>query len=304
MVGDIRAHNGTGVTPPGSVGPGGARAHQSHRATVRYLKSGWQAAQVAVMLRRMQVLTPRRDERPRATTIAAVAARAVVAGAMLVAAVAVAWLDLASPLLRTFEMPDRPTAGETLVGVIVWAAALGLPAVLFIVGAVRLFDVTERLAWLRRRSASSDALATRLGDGYVVSDTVRLPDGSVIPRIVLGPHGLAVLEFAPPRAATRHRDGRWEVRLRDGRWVAMENPLDRASRDAERVRRWFAADDRDFVLKVHAALVAPDVSLRRTPTCAVITGDQIPAWIGSLPAQRTLTPGRRDRIARILAERI
>ena len=32
-----------------------------------------------------------------------------------------------------------------------------------------------------------------------------------------------------------------------GRWVHMENPLERAARDAERVRRWFGGTERDYV---------------------------------------------------------
>jgi len=252
----------------------------------------------------MQILTPRRAGRLRPATPAGVVAHAAVAGAMLVAAIAVAWLDLATPLLRTLQIPVRPTVAEAAVAVVAWAATLGLPVVLLVVGTVRLLDVAGGLAGLHRQAGPSGALAAQLGDGYVVCEAVRLPDGSTIPRIVLGPHGLAVLEVAPLRSATRHRDGRWELRLGDGRWVAMENPLDRTSRDAERVRRWCAADDRDFVVRVHAALVVPDASIQRTPTCAVIAADQIPAWIGSLPAQRTLTPGRRARLARMLVERI
>jgi len=280
------------------------RVAPAHRVAAHHPKSGCRTGSIAIILGRMQILTPRRDDRLRATTPAGVATHTAVAGSMLVAAVAVAWLDLATPLLRTLQIPVRPTVAEAVVAVVAWAAALGLPAVLLVVGAVRLLDVADGLTGLHRQAGPNGALAAQLGDGYVVCEAVRLPDGSAIPRIVLGPHGLAVLEVTPPRSATRHRDGRWELRLRDGRWVAMENPLDRTSRDAERVRRWCAADDRDFVVRVHAALVVPDASIQRTPTCAVIAADQIPSWIGSLPAQRTLTPGRRARLARMLVERI
>jgi hypothetical protein len=107
---------------------------------------------------------------------------------------------------------------------------------------------------------------------------------------------VAVFEELPPRAASRHTGGRWEVRLTNGRWVPLENPLDRAARDADRVRRWLADDDRDFLVKVYAAVVGEDGTVPRTPTCAVITRDQIPAFLASLPPQRTLTPSRLERI--------
>lgn len=251
----------------------------------------------------VHVLTPRRDPRITAGTSAATTIRALSGGLLLVTGVGVGWLDLATPILGTIELSARQTAIPTIAGVAGWFGAVVLPFTLVAIGAVRLRDVVDRSA-ARRGSRSRTGLAARLGDGFVVSDRVRLPDGTVVPRIVLGPHGLAILETAPPPEVTRHRDGRWEARLRDGGWVPIENPLDRASRDADRVRAWFASDDRDFVLKVHAALVAPDAALRRTPTCAVITDGQIPAWLGSLPAQRTLTPNRRSRIARFLLEGI
>ncbi len=76
----------------------------------------------------------------------------------------------------------------------------------------------------------------------------------------------------------------------------MESPLDRAARDAERVRRWFAHDDQDFLVKVYAAVIAPDTTLPRTPSCAVITKTQIAAWLASLPPQRSLTESRRARL--------
>jgi len=84
--------------------------------------------------------------------------------------------------------------------------------------------------------------------------------------------------------------------MTDGRWVPVENPLDRATRDAERVRRWLATDDRDFVIKVYAAAIGSEATVPRTPSCAVITREQIPAFLASLPAQRTLTPTRLQRI--------
>ena len=123
---------------------------------------------------------------------------------------------------------------------------------------------------------------------------VRLPDGRVVPEVVMGPFGVAVIEELPPPHASRHQNGHWEIRHRGGAWVPVENPLDRASRDAERLRRWLADDDRDHVVKVYAAVVAPDGNVARSPTCAVVAPDELAGWIASLPAQRTLN---EDRLA-------
>ncbi|HEY6057890.1 MAG TPA: hypothetical protein VIV06_07645, partial [Candidatus Limnocylindrales bacterium] len=109
-----------------------------------------------------------------------------------------------------------------------------------------------------------------------------------------------VFEPLPPAAITRHSAGRWEVRTTSGRWLPLENPLERAARDAERVRRWIGAMDADYVVKVHAAVIAPDASLPRTPTCAVVTRDDIPAFLSSLPPQRSLTETRRQRLIELV----
>ena len=88
----------------------------------------------------------------------------------------------------------------------------------------------------------------------------------------------------------------WELRTRAG-WIPIENPLERAARDAERVRHWLSDDDRDFLVKAYAAVVIrPGASLERTATCAVLTADQVPDYIASLPAQRTLTASRLDGV--------
>ena len=69
-----------------------------------------------------------------------------------------------------------------------------------------------------------------------------------------------------------------------------------AARDAERVRRWLGHDDADFVVKVYAAVVGPAPTVDRTAGCAVLTPDQLGSWIAALPAQRSLTTGRRELI--------
>ena len=68
----------------------------------------------------------------------------------------------------------------------------------------------------------------------------------------------------------------------------IEAPLDRASRDAERVRGWLASDDRDFVVRVYAAIVTDDKTVDRTPACAVVAPAELAGWIAALPPQRGL----------------
>ena len=80
----------------------------------------------------------------------------------------------------------------------------------------------------------------------------------------------------------------------------MENPLDRAARTADSVRHWLGTDDRDFVVKVHVAVITPDTSLPRTRSCAVIARDQVPAYLASLPAQRSFTTERRAQVFELL----
>ena len=70
----------------------------------------------------------------------------------------------------------------------------------------------------------------------------------------------------------------------------------RVARDAERVRHWLANGDLDYVVRVYAALVTTDAAIPRSPLCAVISEDQIPAWLAALPRQRSFSAGRRNHL--------
>ena len=120
-------------------------------------------------------------------------------------------------------------------------------------------------------------------------------EGRPVPELVIGSFGVAVIHELPAASRVRHGPAGWETRAGDG-WEPIENPLGGASRDAERVRQWLAGADLEFVVRVYAALVVSDRVVQRTPTCAVIGAGQIPAWIASLPRQRTLTAGQRARV--------
>jgi hypothetical protein len=82
--------------------------------------------------------------------------------------------------------------------------------------------------------------------------------------------------------------------------MTIESPLERASRDADRIHSWLTGDDGDYVLKVYSAVVGTDPKAERTATCAVIAPDQVAAWLASLPPQATLDAGRRERIIRMI----
>jgi hypothetical protein len=223
-----------------------------------------------------------------------------VGGFLLFGGLVLTWLALATPFVGALTPSViRPTIDQMAVGAVIWAVALIAPPSFAIVGAIRLWLVAT--AVLRKPGATpvGRQLAS-LGEDCVVAPVAMLPDGRRVRNVVVGPFGLAIVSEPPSAKAVRRHGTAWEMRRRDGRWVPLEAPIDRASRDAERVRRWIASEERDFVVKVYVALVTSDPSVTRTPTCAVVTADSVAAWIASLPPQRSLNESRR----RDLTERV
>lgn len=219
---------------------------------------------------------------------------------LLVGGCLLAFLTLGTSFLHQFTPVGRATTTQLVAGAIAWSFALTAPALFGVVGLARLIGVAELVRASRPKAGLAARLARALPDELVVAARVRLPDGRIVPELVIGPFGAVVVENLPPPAAIRHRGTSWEVRTSDGRWHAMEHPLERASRDAERVRRWLEGDDRDHVVKVYAVVVAPDGAIERTATCAVVTPEQLPAWLAALPAQRSLNASRRERIVELV----
>ena len=224
----------------------------------------------------------------------------IVGSVLLVGGLALAWVAFATPLVRGLTPSSiRPAADQMAVGALVWGISLVAPPCFAIVGALRLGRVAAAILAKPDAGVATAALAS-LPDDYLVAPSVRLPEGRHIRNLVLGPFGFAVLHEPPSPRNTRRHGSAWEYRRADGRWVPLENPLERAARDAERVRRWIAASDRDFLVKVHAAVVTTNPGFVRTPTTAVITPDQVGPWLASLPPQRTLTESRRDDLEGLL----
>jgi hypothetical protein len=240
----------------------------------------------------MQVITPRVPGHDRRTIVVGTLVGAV----LLVGGLCIGWLAFATPFIQAFTPVGRPATSQVVVGMLAWAFALIAPATFVIVGVARIVTVFDAVAATRPKKTPTTRLGKVLGEDYVVASRVRLPDGRLVPEMVIGPFGVAVLEELPPASITRRHGTAWEVRTREGRWLPITNPLEKASRDAERVRSWLGGDDQDYVVKVYAAVIAPDTSLERTATCAVINGNQIPAWLASLPSQRSFEAGRREAI--------
>jgi hypothetical protein len=247
----------------------------------------------------MQVIAPAHARLGRPSR-ASILLGASVGSILLAGGIAVAWLTFGTPFISRFMPVGRPTTTEVVAGALAWTFALVAPSAFILAGVARLASIADAILGSRPRPTPVLRMARALPDDYVVVSRFRLGDGRIIPDLVLGPFGIAVIEGLPPAGATRRHGNAWEVRGPDGRWLPLENPLERASRDAERVRRWLAQDEQDFVIKVHAAVVAPDTSLARTDTCAVITQAQIPAFLASLPVQRSLNSARRERLIEIV----
>lgn len=241
----------------------------------------------------MEVVAPvRRTERlPVVPTIGGT----VIGTLLVVAGIVLAWVALTTPVLMLALPTGQRGATQSMIGIGMWAVALVGPVALILTGAVCLARILDTA---RRRRPKASLVITALAglpDGIIVASGLTLPDGRGVSEVVVGPFGAAVIRQLPPREVTRIQDGHWQLRTRRG-WIVLENPLERAGRDAERVRRWFTGDDADFVVKVYAAVVGPEPDIARSANCAVLTPDQLVPWISALAPQRTLTEGRRERL--------
>ena len=244
----------------------------------------------------MQVISPRPTRR---VARASIVMGTLVGAVLLVGGLSIGWLAFGTPFISHFTPPGRIGPAQFVTGMLAWSFALIAPAAFLMAGLARLVTVVDSVTSSRPKATPVARLANQLGEDYVVASRLRLPDGRVIPDLVLGPFGAAVIEQAPPAGAIRRHGDSWEVRTNRG-WMPLESPLDKAARDAERIRSWFTNDDRDFLVKVYAAVIAPEGSLQRSASCAVIAPDQVQAWIQSLPAQRSLTQSRRESLTELL----
>lgn len=242
-----------------------------------------------------------RARQPGSGLIAA-AAPAVVGAAWLGIAGAAAWLVFATPLLARLLDLGTSSPVVPVTGAMALALALTAPAAFAVVGIARLGGALGHARAARRATPPVARRAKLLPDGCTVIPHVRLPDGRRIPDVVVGPHGVAFFESLPPAAAARRTGERWEVRFADRTWRPIENPLQRAARDADRLRRHLEAQERDFVVRVQAAVLGDPRAVGRTDACPVVAPDDVPAWLAALPAQRGLSPDRLARLLEVLAD--
>lgn len=221
---------------------------------------------------------------------------------LLVGATLLAYAVFGTGILDTFTPVGRATSTQLAIGALAWTFGLTAPAAFGIVGLSRVGTALESMSDRRVRPTPAFRARRSIGADIVIAAWIPLPDGSrVVPEIVVGPFGAAVIEDLPPAGAVVSRGPRsWEVRVVDGRTHLIDHPLERAARDADRVRGWFSGDDNDHVVKVYAAVVGIDPNVERTSGCAFISPDQVGAWLASLPAQRSFDADRRERVIKLL----
>jgi hypothetical protein len=231
----------------------------------------------------------------------AVARSAVVAALLVAAAASLAWLFIATPFVGSLIPEGRPSDAQVILNVLVWTAVLVVPASLLLIGVTRLVEVIEAASTLRPRPLST-AVRSALAEDNLAATDIRLPGGRRVHELVLGGFGIVVVGDVPPSSISRSVGTRWEIKDERGRWIPVEGPVDRTARDAERVRGWLAADDRDFVVKVYAVVVTNDQRVQRSSSCAVVRPADLPAWISTLAPQRGLTASRRERVEQLVKE--
>jgi hypothetical protein len=231
----------------------------------------------------------------------AVARSAVVAALLVVAGASLAWLFVATPIVNSLMPADQASTAQAAIEILAWVVAIVVPAGLLLIGVARIAETVEAAAALRPRSLTP-ALRAALGPDQLAATDLRLPGGRRIHELVLGPFGIVVIGEVPPPSFSRAIGGRWEIRDEGGRWIPVEGPTDRTARDAERIRGWLSTDDRDFVVRVYAAVISDDPRVTRTPSCAVIAPIDLAGWLAGLPAQRGLSAERRERLGDLVRE--
>jgi hypothetical protein len=241
----------------------------------------------------MEVIRPNARYRP---SERALAVARLIGALYLVAGACLAWLTLATPFVAVFAARGRAFSYETAFSTMGWLMAVALPASCLLVGAHRLFGFVELSNPFASRRDPLAGLGSSLGGAYVAIRGLVLPGGRQIATVLVGPPGIVVLGLLPRASEARPMGSHWESRVGDGEWVAIENPLERAARDAEAVRRWLIAEDHDFAVKVYAAVIAADQSVARTAATAVVERGQVPSFLANLPPHRTFTDDRRRQV--------
>ncbi len=189
----------------------------------------------------------------------------------------VAW---STPILASIVSVIRPGGSAPGPGLPLLGFAFALPATFVVVGTNRL---ARTIAAIRGVShLRGDRLSLVIPQDVVLARGMVLDDDRPAPTLLVGAFGLvAVIET---RAVT-------------------DDDILMAGRETDRVRRWLNQNDQDFVVRVHTAVIGPPSAIDRTPGCALITIDQVPAWLASLPRQRSLSEARLARLVKMVRPR-
>ncbi len=187
----------------------------------------------------------------------------------------------------------RATDGGLALIFLAWLAAIAAPMVLVLLGTDRLARMVatiRRSGWSRSRSDPYRDLPA----GVVRVGRMALDDGRAAPSVLIGAFGLVVVQ------ESQIVDGLIDATHNGGRLATWDDPRETASRETERVRRWIAQHDNDFVVRVYAVLVTPEPHLPRTTSCSVVTADGLAGWLDALPRQRSFSADRQARLAAML----
>ena len=241
----------------------------------------------------MEVISPTRQAaRP---SVRPILSSAAVGTGLIVGGLILAYVAFATPALTMLVPGGRRDAIQTAAGMVVWAIALVAPAGFLLLG-------TNRLA--RMLAAISGRVSRRTAAVSVLSGLPMTSSWPVASPWTTGGRSRtsSSVRSGPPWCASSRRRAPCASRTGTGscgrsaagsRWRTR---CRRTVRDSERVRRWLAHDDADFVVKVYAAVVSRELDVPRTTACAVLRPDQLAAWVAALPPQRSITAGRREQI--------
>ena len=172
----------------------------------------------------MQVLASHRPLQGRPSRVQVWSAYSV--GFLLVgAALTLLYLIFVAGYLERFTPSGRPTTFQLVAGALAWAFALTAPAGAGLLGVLRLATARDRQQARRARITPAVRLARAIGDDHIVATGLQLPDGSrIVPELVVGPFGAAVIHELPPAGAVMSRGVRsWEVRVGNGQIRTIEN---------------------------------------------------------------------------------
>jgi hypothetical protein len=189
----------------------------------------------------------------------------------------VAW---STPILAAISAAVRPDASASQPGILMLAFALAVPASFVVVGTNRLARTAGavRRMWRHR----GDRLSRVLPDGVELVRGLTLDDGRPGPTLLVGAFGLvAVVESK----------------------VVTEDDIATIARDADRVRHWLTQNDQDFVVRVHPAVIGQTAEVERPRGCALLTIEEVPAWLDGLPKQRSLSEARLVRLVKMVQPR-